>query len=295
MVSKTLCVASSLALVAGLAVPALAQDTAAGEQPSAADTGEAATQADVAEQGRNTTIVVTAEFREENLQDTPIAITAVNAAMLEARGDVDVSDVAATAPNVTLKAQPQNGGSGLIAFIRGVGQTDFNFALDPGVGVYIDDVYIPTLSSSLLQLIDLDRVEILRGPQGTLAGKNSIGGAIKLFSAKPKGDGTGSFHLSYGSFNEIEARGMADVKLTDNVFMRVLGHGARARRLCRYRRLRRDPPGLERARQQCARLRQQWLPDPGRRKHPGRTRGPALPSHRRARNQHCRRLYARAV
>ncbi|MEI9852122.1 MAG: Plug domain-containing protein [Sphingomonas sp.] len=81
---------------------------------------------------------------------------------------------------MTLKPQPQNGGAGLIAFIRGVGQIDFNYALDPGVGIYIDDVYIPTLSSSFLDLMDLDRIEILRGPQGTLAGKNSIGGAIKL-------------------------------------------------------------------------------------------------------------------
>ncbi len=64
---------------------------------------------------------------------------------------------------------------------------DFNYALDLGVGVYIDDVYIPTPSSSLLELIDLDRVEILRGPQGTLAGKNAIGGAIKLLSARPRG------------------------------------------------------------------------------------------------------------
>ena len=85
---------------------------------------------------------------------------------------------------MTLTPQPQNGGTGLIAYIRGVGQTDFNYALEPGVGIYIDDVFIPTLSSSLLELLDLDRIEILRGPQGTLAGKNSIGGAIKLFSAE---------------------------------------------------------------------------------------------------------------
>ncbi|HXC57702.1 MAG TPA: TonB-dependent receptor [Steroidobacteraceae bacterium] len=168
-------------------------------------------------------IVVTAQFRAQNLQDTPIAITAVNAEMLEARGQTNIAQVAAQAPNVSLRPQPQNGGSGLIAFIRGVGQTDFNYALDPGVGVYIDDVYIPTLSSSLLELIDLDRIEILRGPQGTLAGKNAIGGAIKLFSQKPKGDDTGSLRLSYGSFNEITARAMADIKLSDTVALRVSG------------------------------------------------------------------------
>jgi iron complex outermembrane receptor protein len=168
-------------------------------------------------------VVVTAQFREQRLQDTPIAITAVNAEMLEARGQTSIADVAAQAPSVTLRPQPQNGGSGLIAFIRGVGQVDFNYALDPGVGVYVDDVYIPTLSSSLLELIDLDRIEVLRGPQGTLAGKNSIGGAIKLFSARPAGDNSGSLRVSYGSFNELTVRGMGDFAITDKLAMRVSG------------------------------------------------------------------------
>ncbi|MFM2100579.1 MAG: Ferripyoverdine receptor precursor, partial [Pseudomonadota bacterium] len=179
--------------------------------------------ADAAAEGPATDIVVTAQFRSQKLQDTPIAITAVNAAMLEARGQTDISQVAAQAPNVVLRPQPQNGGSGLIAFIRGVGQTDFNYALDPGVGVYIDDVYIPTLSSSLLELMDLDRVEILRGPQGTLAGKNAIGGAIKLFSAKPTGDNSGSFQIGYGSYNSLNIRGVANIKVSDNLAVRVSG------------------------------------------------------------------------
>lgn len=168
-------------------------------------------------------IVVTAQFRQQNLQDTPIAITAVSGSMLDARGQTNIAQVAAQAPNVSLRPQPQNGGSGLIAFIRGVGQVDFNYALDPGVGVYVDDVYIPTLSSSLLELIDLDRVEILRGPQGTLAGKNSIGGAIKLFSAKPNGDNTGSVRASYGTFNSLNLRGMVDVGITPDLSLRVSG------------------------------------------------------------------------
>jgi len=203
---KTLSVASSLAIMAGMAAPAYAQD----------DDGDS---------GRTNTIVVTAEFREANLQDTPIAITAVNAEMLDARGQTDISQVAAQAPNVTLTPQPQNGGTGLIAFIRGVGQVDFNYALDPGVGVYVDDVFIPTLSSSLLELMDLDRIEVLRGPQGTLAGKNSIGGSIKLFSAKPEGSGEGYLRATYGSFDRIELRGMADFELSENLFARVSGFG----------------------------------------------------------------------
>jgi len=209
---KTLAVVSSLALVAGLTTPAYAQDDAAAADAEAAD-----------EEGRTNVITVTAQFREQNLQDTPIAITAVNAAMLESRGQTDVAQIAAQAPNVTLKPQGQGGGAGLIAYIRGVGQTDFIYARDPGVGVYIDDVYIPTLQSSLIELMDLERIEVLRGPQGTLAGKNSIGGSIRLFGKKPRGDGSGSLEVSYGSFNDMRLRGYADFAITENLNARVSG------------------------------------------------------------------------
>jgi iron complex outermembrane receptor protein len=182
-------------------------------------------QAQPAETNSNATpeIVVTAQFRSQKLQDTPLAITAVNAAMLEARSQTSVEQVAAQAPNVTLTPQGQQNGSGLIAFIRGVGQTDFNFALEPGVGIYVDDVYIPTLTGSLLDLMDLDRIEVLRGPQGTLSGRNAIGGAIKLFSTKPQGNGKGSVQAAYGSYNRVELRGFFDVALADNLFVRVAG------------------------------------------------------------------------
>ena len=125
-------------------------------------------------------IVVTAQFREQRLQDTPLAITAVNSAMLEARSQTNIAEVAAQAPSVSLKPQGAAFGPSLAASIRGVGQYDFNPALEPGVGLYVDDVYYATLTGAIFDLLDLDRVEILRGPQGTLAGKNSIGGAVKL-------------------------------------------------------------------------------------------------------------------
>ena len=166
-------------------------------------------------------VVVTAQFRAQNLQSTPIAITAVNAAMLEQRGQTDVSQVAAQAPNVTLKAAGGQGSSSMVAFIRGVGQTDFNFALEPGVGVYVDDVYFATLAGSLLDLLDLERVEVLRGPQGTLAGKNSIGGAIKMYTKKPVGEG-GYLQATTGSYNRIDARGAADFTvIPDQLFARI--------------------------------------------------------------------------
>jgi iron complex outermembrane receptor protein len=124
---------------------------------------------------------------------------------------------------VFLAPQAQANGSGLIAYIRGVGQTDFNYALEPGVGLYVDDVYLPTLTGSLLDLLDLDRVEILRGPQGTLAGRNSIGGAIKLFSKRAEGHG-GNVGVTYGSYNRVDVRGSGDFTLLDDkLFMRVAG------------------------------------------------------------------------
>ena len=168
-------------------------------------------------------VIVTAQFREQNLQETPLAITAITGDMLEARSQTSIYEVAAQAPNVVLAPQAQANGSGLIAYIRGVGQTDFNFALEPGVGLYVDDVYYSTLTGSLLDLLDLERVEVLRGPQGTLSGRNSIGGAIKLFGRKPEGKG-GNVSLTYGSYNRVDARASGDFTLVDDkLFMRVAG------------------------------------------------------------------------
>ena len=201
------CASAAVSIGLCLASPAYAQDAAPEQKDEA----------------RPTDIVVTAQFREQNLQDTPLAITAVSGELLEARGQTNVSEVAAQSPNVTLKPQGQELGPGIIAFMRGVGQTDPNFALEPGVGIYIDDVYLPTLTGSLLDLMDLDRVEVLRGPQGTLAGRNSLGGSIKLFSKKPQGDDSGSFEMAYGSFNRLDVRGMFDIGLSDTVAIRVSG------------------------------------------------------------------------
>ncbi|WP_165793670.1 TonB-dependent receptor [Hyphococcus luteus] len=165
-------------------------------------------------------IVVTAQFREQSLQDTPIAITAVTGEEIETKALSDISDIAAAAPNVTISKAAASF-NGVAAYIRGVGQYDPNFALEPGVGMYIDDIYHGVMVGSLFDLLDLDRVEILRGPQGTLAGKNSIGGAIKLFSRKPEGDNSGYISATYGSYDRIEVRGAYDVKITDNAFFRM--------------------------------------------------------------------------
>jgi iron complex outermembrane receptor protein len=169
-------------------------------------------------------IVVTAEFREENVQATPIAITAVTGAMLEARSQTNIFEVANQAPNVSLKPGGQ-ARSGMVAFIRGIGQADFIAALEPGVGIYVDDVYYSQLTGSLLDLLDLERVEVLRGPQGTLSGRNSIGGAIKLYSKRPgDDDGGGNVQVGYGSYNQVDVRGSGDFTLIeDTLYARVAG------------------------------------------------------------------------
>ncbi len=205
---------SSTALALMAPGAALAQTPA----PAADSAPQAATPADESE-----TIIVTAQFREQNLQDTPLAITAINAGMLEARSQTNIADVANQAPSVTLKPQGAAFGPSLAANIRGVGQYDFNPALEPGVGLYVDDVYYATLTGSIFDLLDLDRVEILRGPQGTLAGRNSIGGAVKLYSKKPEGSNTGSITGAYGSRNRIDLRASADFHLADGIDARLAG------------------------------------------------------------------------
>ena len=196
---------------------ALAQTTA----PSSQSTG-ASSQNTAASGNRVQEIVVTAEFRKENLQNTPIAITSFNSRMLEARGQTNITQVAAQAPNVSLRPAGSSLGNTLVAYIRGVGQGDFNYALEPGVGIYIDDIYFATATGAEFNLLDLDRVEILRGPQGTLAGKNSIGGAIKLYSKQPDGNGGGYVEGSYGSDNLIQGKAAADFTIVpDKLFARV--------------------------------------------------------------------------
>ncbi len=169
-------------------------------------------------------VVVTAQFRQQNLQQTPIAITAVNGAMLDARGQTRISDIAAEAPNVQLEPNPAGAGNSLKAYIRGVGQSDQDPALDPGVGIYVDGVNFGTITGSIFDLLDLDRIEILRGPQGTLSGMNSLGGSINLYSKKPNGAGGGYVEGTLGSLHRTDVRASADfTAVPDKLFFRIAG------------------------------------------------------------------------
>jgi len=167
-------------------------------------------------------VVVTARFRAENLQTTPIAITAVTAQQLEEHGFEDISQIASIAPNVNI--EPAGSGFGKLAFvsIRGVGQSDFKYTFEPGVGFYIDDVYFGTAFGSIFDLLDVSSVDILRGPQGTLFGKNTEGGAVRVFLTKPKGDNSGYVEAGYGSYSRERFRGALDVSIIpDKLFMRI--------------------------------------------------------------------------
>jgi iron complex outermembrane receptor protein len=169
-------------------------------------------------------IIVTTEFREANVQDTPIAITAVNADMLEARSQTNLAQITAQAPNVSLRPAGSSFGSALVAYVRGIGQSDFNPSVESGVGIYVDDVYYSTITGNVLDLLDLDRVEVLRGPQGTLAGRNAIGGAIKLFTRKPDGGTDATLGITKGEFNRTEVKGAAGFTIVeDKLYARVAG------------------------------------------------------------------------
>src|ERR1700730_17679233 len=170
-------------------------------------------------------IVVTAQFKQEKLQETPIAITAISGEQMESRNMTSILDVANVAPNVTMFENTAPFGKTNAAFIRGIGQGDINLAAgEPGVGMCIHDVDFASTYGAVFDLLDLERVEVLRGPQGTLFGKNSIGGAIRLISKKPQGDDTGYIEVTGGNFSRREIRGAFDVALIKDVLMlRVSG------------------------------------------------------------------------
>jgi iron complex outermembrane receptor protein len=169
-------------------------------------------------------VVVTARYREENLQTTPLAITALSVDQLEQRSLTNVDEVGLAIPNAFMRPPVSNFGPTQTIGLRGIIQTDFSYAFEPAVGVYIDDVYHGTLTGSSMDLLDLERLEVLRGPQGTLFGKNSLGGAIRLVSKKPQGDNTGSVEATYGQYNRIDVKAVGDFALIpDTAFVRVVG------------------------------------------------------------------------
>ncbi len=148
-------------------------------------------------------VVVTARRKEESLQSVPIAVTAIDGASFEASGAADISELQGQVPNLSIYAG-RNQSTTLTAFMRGVGQADPLWGVDPGVGLYVDDVYIARPQGALLSTFDVERIEVLRGPQGTLYGKNTIGGAIKYVTRRPTDEFQANVSATFGEYSTQE-------------------------------------------------------------------------------------------
>ena len=153
------------------------------------------------------TIVTTGRRRSEFLQETPVSATVLSGGQLEERGIDSIEEIGTYVPNLTAFSGVQHQGS---FYSRGVGQRDALVTLDPGVGIYVDDVYVARGHGALLPTLDLERIEVLRGPQGTLYGKNTIGGAVKLVSEKPGPEPSINASFSGGTIGSMDRFGMAD-------------------------------------------------------------------------------------
>ncbi len=199
--------AAALALAApAYAAPAPAQP--APDQPAPGQVEEA---------------IVTAQKRAENVQKVPIAITALSSQELERRNIGSLVDVAQFAPGLTFgQGAGVNGGSSASAiFIRGVGQLKSQPTADPAVGIYVDGIYLGRSVGSVLDVADIERVEVLRGPQGTLYGKNTLAGAISIVSKQPTGAFGGYIDGELGNHAERNLRGSVEFPLSDTLAARL--------------------------------------------------------------------------
>jgi iron complex outermembrane receptor protein len=171
-------------------------------------------------------IVVTARRRDERIQDTPIAITAFSGDMLENRQIQQTSDLERVTPSLQFKPAGQLSGNSAssVVFIRGIGQVDPTAAVDPGVGVYLDEVYLGRAVGGAIDFGDIAGVEVLRGPQGTLFGRNTIGGAILVRTRQPElGEFSGRGRVRVGQDNYYEGFAALNVPLGDTAAARVSG------------------------------------------------------------------------
>jgi iron complex outermembrane recepter protein len=220
----------TIAAAAFITTPASAQDSATtapaadaqGPPPADAQTQSQAAQASDQE------IVVTARRRNELLLNVPVAVTAYSGEQLDRQGAIDLTDIGDTTPNVTFETS-RGTNTTLTAFIRGVGQQDPVAGFEQGVGLYLDDVYLNRPQGALLEIYDVERIEVLRGPQGTLYGRNTIGGAIKYVTRRLPSDAP---HISFvgrlGSYRQADLVSTFSVPVTSA--LRVGGSFARLSR-----------------------------------------------------------------
>jgi iron complex outermembrane receptor protein len=190
----------ALGLAAGIAAtPAWAQNSPA--EADSASTGE---------------IIVSARRREEALRDTPVAITAVNAAALEAKASVNIGDIMGAAPSVMITQQNSGAAAANVA-IRGLSFADVDKSFDPTVAVVVDGVFIGSSTGQFFDFFDISQIEVLRGPQGTLFGRNTIGGVINIRRTRPKFEFSGKVEASYGNYDTWATRAVVNIPVIDDV------------------------------------------------------------------------------
>lgn len=200
----------SIAATALTAAPAVAQDSTAAAGTAKDNQQTQATAADASDQE----VVVTARRRSELLLNVPVAVTAFSGEQLDRQGALDITDVADTTPNVTLEVS-RGTNSTLTPFIRGIGQQDPVAGFEQGVGLYLDDVYLNRPQAAVLDIYDVQRIEVLRGPQGTLYGRNTIGGAIKYVTRNIPTDGPHvSLRTNVGTHGQFDVIGSASTPVT---------------------------------------------------------------------------------
>ena len=197
--------------IAAVAAPAAAQDVAS----SGAD-------AEVTDDTSGNNIIVTARRREERLQDVPLSITALTGEQLEQQGVLELTQVAQTVPNITLEVS-RGTNTTLTAFIRGVGQQDPVAGFEAGVGLYIDDVYLNRPQAAVLDVYDVERIEVLRWPQGTLYGRNTIGGAIKYVTAELPDDPSLTVRGTLGNYDQADLVITGSIPVTDTLTVGASG------------------------------------------------------------------------
>lgn len=161
-------------------------------------------------------IVVTARKKTENLQTAPISITALSAETIETRQLFNVNEIAQYVPNLQYSSSAAGTASASSFSIRGIGQIDFISTTDSGVATYLDGVYLARVTGAALELADIERIEVLRGPQGTLFGRNTIGGAVSVVTRKPSGEFGFRGNLTAGNNGRIQGRAILDVPLAED-------------------------------------------------------------------------------
>lgn len=196
-------------MFAALAASALTPLTAYAQE-------DAAAAPEASEERRFGPVVVTAQRREENLLDVPLSVSAFSGDLLADLGIQTMDEVAKISPNVTLEVSRGTNNT-LSAFIRGVGQQDPVAGFESGVGIYVDDVYLNRPQGAVLEVYDVERIEVLRGPQGTLYGRNTIGGAVKYVTKGLSDEPTFKARGAYGSYNQADIVASASLPIGDTL------------------------------------------------------------------------------